>query len=144
MDKKKLKLLLEIVGFILALCLITFFYYYSGDDSESVNDESDVQMVKINDENFEEEVLNSQEVVVLEFYSNMCPPCLSMIPTMINIAKNEDIKVATVNNSDSNTSSIVEKYNVEATPTILIFKDGEIIKSLVGAVSEDTIMKEIK
>lgn len=144
MDKKKITLIIEIVLFICALGLITFIYYFSGNETE-VEEESNVEIVKITDENFESEVLNSDKPVILEFYSNMCPPCLTMIPTMINIAKdNEDVKVATANNSDENTAKISKQYSIEATPTILIFKDGELKQTLIGATSEENIMKEIK
>ena len=132
MDKKKLKLMIEIIIFIIALCAITFLYYFGSNKKINEQDQSEVGIVKITDENFEAEVLQSDKPVVLEFYSNMCPPCLTMVPTMINLAKNnQDIKVGTINNSDSNTSKIVEKYEVSATPTILIFENGEIKNTFV-------------
>lgn len=144
MDKKKITLIIEIVLFICALGLITFIYYFSGKETET-EEESNVNIIKITDENFESEVLKSDKPVILEFYSNMCPPCLTMVPTMINIAKNnEGIKVATANSSDSSTEKISKEYNIDATPTILIFKDGELKQTLVGATSEENIMKEIK
>ena len=105
----------------------------------------EVGIVKVNDDNFEEEVLNSEKTVVLEFSSNSCPPCLTMIPTMINIAKNnEDIKVVNVNTSEENTSKVAEKYNIQAYPTIYIIKNGEVVKEFIGATSEENILKELK
>lgn len=145
MDKKKTKLIIEIVIFILALCTITFVYYFSGNKETTEEEQSEVGIIKITDENFESEVLQSDKPVVLEFYSNMCPPCLTMLPTMINIAKNnKDIKVGTVNNSDNNTSSIVSRYEVEATPTIIIIKNGEVHNTIIGATSEESIMNALK
>ncbi|MCM1052944.1 MAG: thioredoxin family protein [Ruminococcus sp.] len=145
MDKNKIKLIIEIVLFIGVFSLITFAYYFSGNDIPEEEIESEVGIVKINDDNFEEEVLKSDKPVVLEFFSNSCPPCLTMIPTMINIAKNnEDIKVATINNSESNTSKVSETYGIEAFPTIIIFKNGEVAKVFVGATSEETIMSILK
>lgn len=145
MDKKKTKLIIEVILFILALCAITFIYYFGTNSTQKEEDQLEVGIIKITDANFENEVLQSDKPVVLEFYSNMCPPCLTMIPTMINIAKNnKDIKVATVNNSDPNTSNIVEKYEVEATPTIIIFKNGEVHKTLIGATSEENILNALE
>ena len=57
----------------------------------------DIKIVKIDDRNFDSEVLQSKKPVILEISSTSCPPCLIMIPTLIGIAKNySDIKIATV------------------------------------------------
>ena len=47
----------------------------------------DIKIVKINDDNFEKEILQSKKPVILEVSSTSCPPCLVMIPTLIGIAK---------------------------------------------------------
>ena len=61
------------------------------------NDDEDIRIVKVNDSNFEQEILQSDKPTILEFSSTSCPPCLIMIPTLISIAKNyPDIKVASV------------------------------------------------
>lgn len=145
MDKKKSKLIIEIVLFILALGIITFVYYFVGNETVDEEKMMEVGIIKITDENYEEEILNSDSPVLLEFFSNSCPPCLTMVPTMINIAKNnDDIKVASVNTSEENTKNITQKYNIEAYPTILIIKNGEVTKTFIGATSEKTIMNELK
>lgn len=67
-----------------------------------------------------------------------------MVSTMINIAKNnENIKVVTINTSENNTSEVSKKYNVEATPTILIIENGEIQKTFIGVTSEKSIQDEL-
>lgn len=145
MDKKKISVIVEIVIFFAILGGITFFYYFSGNDKKSAEEFSKVGIIKVNDENFEAEVLKSDKPVVLEFSSNMCPPCLTMVPTLISIAKNnQDIKVVTLNTSDDDAKKTAEKYEVEATPTIMILKDGEVVKTFVGATTEATIMQELK
>ena len=145
MDKKKISVIVEIVIFLAILGGITFFYYFSGNDKKSAEEFSKVGIIKVSDENFEAEVLKSDKPVVLEFSSNMCPPCLTMVPTLISIAKNnQDIKVVTLNTSDDDTKKTAEKYEVEATPTIMILKDGEVVKTFVGATTEATIMQELK
>lgn len=144
MNKKKIGLLVEIGIFIAILGVITFFYYFNG-SKETKDETNEVGIIKITDENFKEEVLDSVVPVVLEFSSNMCPPCLTMVPTLISIAKNnEDIKVATINISDDDTKKTSEEYMVSATPTIMVFKDGKVIESFIGATNEETIMGAIK
>lgn len=141
----KIKLIVEIVIFVGALCAITGFYYFGGNEKASEEDYEKVGIVKVTDDNYEEVVLNSESVVILEFSSNSCPPCLTMIPTMINIAKNhKDIKVVNVNTSNDNTSNVTKKYNVEAYPTIYVLKNGEVIDTIIGATTEEKILKNIK
>ena len=145
MDKKKIKIIVEFTIFILALCAITFFYYFKGSAETPDSELQEVGIIKVTDTNFQEEVLESDKPVVLEFSSNMCPPCLTMIPTLISLAKNNtDIKVAILNTNETEAKETASKYNIEATPTIFILKNGEIIKTFVGATSEEEILKEIK
>lgn len=143
MDKKKISVIVEIVIFILVLGGITFFYYF-GNNKKTEESTSEVGIIKVNDDNFDSEVLKSDKPVVVEFSSNMCPPCLTMIPTLINIAKNnKDVKVVTINTSDDDTKNVSKKYEIEATPTIMIIKNSEIIKTFTGATNESTIMQEL-
>ena len=70
--------------------------------AKSVDDNEDIRIVKVNDNNFEKEILQSKTPVILEISSTSCPPCLVMIPTLISIAKNyRDIKVASVGIDES-------------------------------------------
>ena len=145
MDKKKITVIVEIVVFLLVLGGITFFYYFGGNSKSTEEEASSVGIIKVNDENFKEEVLNSDKPVVLEFSSNMCPPCLTMVPTLISIAKNnKDIKVVTLNTNDDDAKKTAEEYEIEATPTIMILKNGIVVKTFIGATSEETIMNELK
>ena len=142
---KKIKLVIEIVIFVLVLGIIGAVYYYNVNKKEVIKEAGSVGIVKITDSNFEEEVLNSDKTVILDFSSNSCPPCVAMLTTLIDIAKNnQDVKVATINIDEEGTEDTISKYEVSATPTIIIFKDGSDIKTLVGAVDEDKIMSEVK
>ena len=145
---KKIKLIIEIVVFIVVIGVIAGVYYFStnGTNKEEVEEESvSVGVVKITDDNFEEEILNSDKPVILEFSSNSCPPCVAMLTTLVDIAKNhKDVKVATLNVDSKECDEILDEYSADATPTIMIFKDGEVISTLVGAVSEETILSELE
>ena len=142
---KKVKLIIGIVIFVCILGVIGSFYYVNMSNEEVLEDAVSVGVVKITDENFEEEVLNSDKPVILDFSSNSCPPCVAMMTTLIDIAKNnKDIKVATLNVDSKECEDIIKEYLVNATPTIMIFKNGEVTSTLVGAVSEEKIMSEVK
>lgn len=143
--KEKVRVIVEIVIFIAVLGGITFFYYFGNNKEDISQDTSDVGIIDVNDSNFESVVLKSDIPVILEFSSNMCPPCLTMVPTLIDIAKNnKDVKVVTLNTSDKAAEKTAEKYKVEATPTIVIIKDGEIVKTFLGATNKETIMKGLE
>ncbi len=143
MNKKKVSLIIEIVLFVCALFAITGIYYFGGNDTKIEEEAGEVGIVKVDDDNFQEEVLSSDKPVILEFSSNNCPPCLTMIPTMINIAKNnKNIKVASVNCDDDNVSKIVKDYHIDAYPTIFIIKEGQIQKRFVGVTSETALLSE--
>ena len=143
---KKVKLIIEIVIFVCMLGIIGCVYYMNiGNKEEVLEDAVSVGVVKITDENFEEEVLKSDKPVILYFSSNSCPPCVAMLTTLIDIAKNnKDIKVATLNVDSKECEDIIKEYPADATPTIMIFKDGEVTSTLVGAVNEEKIMSEVK
>lgn len=143
---KKVKLIIEIVIFVCMLGIIGCVYYMNiGNKEEVLEDAVSVGVVKITDENFEEEVLKSDKPVILDFSSNSCPPCVAMLTTLIDIAKNnKDIKVATLNVDSKECEDIIKEYPADATPTIMIFKDGEVTSTLVGAVNEEKIMSEVK
>lgn len=140
--KKKVGLIVEIVIFVVALCALTGFYYFSNSEVDDQEESVNVGIVKITDDNFSEEVLNSDKPVVLEFTSKSCPPCVAMLTTLIDIAKNNgDIKIGTVDMDDDSGSKIVSDYEIAATPTIVVFEQGEVKDTLVGAANEEQIME---
>ena len=144
---KKVKLIIEIVVFVVILGVIATIYYFSTNSTNKreVEEESvSVGVVKVTDDNFEEEIINSDKPVILEFSSNSCPPCVAMLTTLVDIAKNnKDVKVATLNTDSKDSEEVLDKFPIDATPTIMIFKDGKAISTLVGAVDKDTILSEL-
>ena len=139
--KKKVTLIIEIIVFILALCGLTCAYYFSNNTEEVEEEPASVGITEVNNDNFKEEVLYSKKPVILEFSSKSCPPCVAMLTTLIDIAKNnKDIKVVTVDIDDKNSTKLAEDYEISATPTIMVFDGGEAKGTLVGAVNEDKIM----
>jgi thiol-disulfide isomerase/thioredoxin len=110
-----------------------------------VNANDDIRIVKINDSNFEKEILQSKKPVILEISSTSCPPCLVMIPTLISIAKNySDIKVASVGIDEPNLDKIKASLPIQAFPTFFLVKDGKIVNRLVGAVKEEELLAALQ
>lgn len=95
-------------------------------------------VTKLTGENFEKEVLEAKGLVLVDFYADWCGPCKMLSPIVDMIAKEQkDIKVCKLNTD--NAVNIAVKYNVVSIPTLLIFKDGELVKTSVGAVPKSAI-----
>ena len=105
----------------------------------------DIKIVKINDNNFEKEVMQSKKPVILDITSTSCPPCLIMIPTLIGIAKNyPDIKIATVGIDEPGIDKIKATLPIQAFPTFFLVRDGKIVNQLVGAVKEEELLSALQ
>lgn len=101
-----------------------------------------MNVLKITNDNFEEEVLNSSKTTIVDFYADWCGPCKMMSPIIDKIAEeNDNIKVGKLN--VDNAQDIAIKYNVMSIPTIIIFKSGKEFKRFVGVTSKDNIINAI-
>ena len=98
---------------------------------------------KITENNFEEEVLNSDKPVLLDFYADWCGPCKMMSPIIDEIAE-EISEIASVGkiNTDENIN-IAERYDIMSIPTIMIIKNGQEIKRFLGVTPKEEIIKAI-
>ena len=93
----------------------------------------DIKIVKIDDRNFDSEVLQSKKPVILEISSTSCPPCLIMIPTLIGIAKNySDIKIATVGIDEPGIEKIKASLPIQAFPTFFLIRDGQKLRMWIS------------
>ena len=102
-----------------------------------------MSVLKLTDENFENEVLNSDKPCIVDFYADWCGPCKMMSPIIEEIAEEfgEKAKVGKVN-SDEN-MELAQKYGIMSIPTIMIIKNGEVTKTFVGVTSKEEILNEI-
>jgi len=96
-----------------------------------------------NEENFEEEVMKSEETVLVDFYADWCGPCKMMSPIIDEIAEEqiENLKVGKVN--VDNNQELAEKFGILSIPTIVILKNGKIIKTFIGLRRKDEIKKAL-
>ena len=103
-----------------------------------------MSVLTFTDSNYEEEVLKSDKTVLIDFYADWCGPCKMMSPVIDTIAEEnaENIKVGKVNVDDNQELAI--KYNVMSIPTILVFKNGNIVKTFVGVTPKQEIEEVIK
>lgn len=88
--------------------------------------------INLKEENFEEEVLKSEKPVLVDFWATWCGPCQMLAPVLEEIAEEykDKIKVGKIN--IDNERNLAIKYQVVSIPTLMIFKNGEIVKTAVG------------
>ena len=88
------------------------------------------------DDNFETEVLKSEQPVLVDFWAEWCGPCLRLAPTIDKLATDYagKIKVGKLN-TDSN-HAVAMKYGISSIPTVILFKNGEVAQRIVGLRGE--------
>jgi thioredoxin len=96
---------------------------------------------QLTDANFDQEVLKSNQPVLVDFWAEWCAPCRMIAPAVEAVAEEYSGR-ATIGklNVDENLS-VTGRYNIRGIPTLLLFKNGEIQEQIVGATSKDTIVK---
>jgi len=93
--------------------------------------------------NFEEEVLNSQKPVLIDFYADWCGPCKMIAPIIEKIAnENADIKVVKINVDDEQELAI--KYGIMSIPTLVVIKEGKEVNRKVGLADKTEILNMVK
>jgi len=98
------------------------------------------KIASVTDGNFEEEVLKSELPVLVDFWAVWCGPCHMVAPTVEYMAENykEKLRVAKMN-VDENVSTPA-KYGIMSIPALLLFKGGDVVETIVGALPQDKIV----
>ena len=96
----------------------------------------------VTDTTFEGEVLGGSEPVVVDFWAEWCGPCKLIAPVLDELADEYQgrLKVTKLNVDENPTTSA--KYGVRSIPTLLFFKDGQIVDQVIGAVSKADLKKK--
>ena len=95
---------------------------------------------KINSQEFQNEVLNSKGIALVVLFAVWCMPC-QMIAPIIEEISNEKTDVNFFKVNVDETPEVAIKYGVSSIPTLLIFKDGELVNKAVGAYPKESIVK---
>src|SRR5262245_55966769 len=88
----------------------------------------------VSDADFEKEVLQSSEPVVVDFFAEWCDPCKAMAPALEQVATELKGKVKVVKIDVDQNPGTTQKYRIQAMPTLIVFKDGKIAEQRVGAL----------
>jgi len=97
------------------------------------------RIVHVTDDTFEQEVLQSEQPVLVDYWANWCAPCKMIAPVLEEIAEEYDgrIKVAKLDIDENR--AVTERFNVRGIPTLILFKNGEAEAIKVGAVSKSQL-----
>ena len=98
-----------------------------------------MSIVELSDETFESEVLMNNQPVLVDYWAEWCGPCKAIAPLLEEIAEEygDKIKVAKLNIDDN--SNTPPKYGIRGIPTLMLFKDGEVASTQVGAISKSQL-----
>ncbi|WP_256377872.1 thioredoxin [Synechococcus sp. PCC 7502] len=101
-------------------------------------------VIEISDRTFEQEVIQSDLPVIVDFWASWCGPCKIIAPILTDIAQeySGSVKVVKLNVDDN--SETPSQYGIRSIPTLIIFKDGKKVESLVGALPKTSIIKAIQ
>ena len=100
-------------------------------------------VLEITDDNFEQEVINSDKPVLLDFWAEWCMPCRVLAPTIDELADEYQGSVKVGKLDTDNSRDVAMKYNISAIPTVILFQNGEVVQKFVGVSSKDDFKAEL-
>ena len=112
------------------LLLGVTFVFFGCDNNQASGPVDDSAVVKVSDENFQEQVLNSEQVVLVDFYADWCGPCKQLNPVVAALAKQYQGKALVVKVNVDKAPAASYKYQVSSIPRLILFKNGKMIKNV--------------
>ena len=98
----------------------------------------------LTEQNFDEEVLRSEQPVLVDFWATWCGPCRMVAPTVAEIAEEQEGLVKVVKVDVDEQTELAIRFGVSSIPTLMVFKNGEVTNTLVGAYPKASIEAMLK
>ena len=111
---------------------------------QETNDQTKAVATQVNDSNFDAVVLQSQLPVLVDFWAPWCGPCRAIGPIIDELANEYEGKLSVVKLNVDESPSTPGKYGIRAIPTLILFKNGEVVEQVTGAVSKSSIATMIE
>jgi len=101
------------------------------------------EVTEVTDTNFQAEVIESGDAVLVDFWAPWCGPCRVLAPHLEELNnERDDVRVVKLNVDDN--PQTAAKFNVMSIPTVLLFKNGEVAHQIVGALPKQRLVAEIE
>ncbi|MEU9185826.1 thioredoxin [Streptomyces sp. NPDC048484] len=100
-------------------------------------------VAEVTDANFEAEVIGAELPVLVEFTADWCPPCRQIAPVLSAIASEEGDRLKVVQLDVDTNPETTNAYGVLSMPTLMVFRDGQPVKSMVGARPKRRLLEEL-
>ena len=100
-------------------------------------------ILEVTDANFDQEVLQCEQPVLIDFWATWCGPCRALAPVVDEVAKTYQSKVKVVKMDVDRNPATPQRYNVRGIPTLLVFKGGQEQEQIVGYVPKETIERAL-
>lgn len=100
--------------------------------------------VEITTDNFEQEVLQSDVPVLVDFWADWCMPCKMVAPVLEEMSKEYEGKLKIGELDVDSQADLAARYNVVSIPTLMIFKNGEVVGQQIGAAPRDRLEKLVE
>ena len=102
-----------------------------------------MSVIAVNKHNFQEEILNSNKHVLIDFFADWCGPCQRILPVLEEIAReNPDIKVGKINVDEQ--PELASKFRVYTIPALFVIKNGQVIEQAIGVQSKEHLLAMVK
>jgi len=98
----------------------------------------------VTDSTFESDVLKSTKPVLVDYWAEWCGPCRQVAPVLEEIATEYASKIEIVKLNVDQNPEVVRTYGIMNIPTLTVFKDGQVVKEIVGAKPKSALLRELE
>ncbi len=99
---------------------------------------------KVTDADFQEKVLDAEGVVLVDFWAAWCGPCIALGPVLEQVGKELKDKATVMKLNVDENRATAQKYQIRSIPNVKIFKDGEVVKDLIGVMPKESYLEAVE